>query len=258
MGFGYSFYSSIILHLQMFTNINQRPSVLFILLLNLVPIWGVIHWGWTPFYVFYLFWLETLIVSIFNAIKIFACRGDEYDEKLHSSNHKYASLHVNYFSHIGKASRYLLVRIFIFFFYLLFIVTFIGFLASQKTDDGLDIFKVIFFKHKAFNYTLLAFAINQLMQFLFDFYGNEDYKRTHASDFASIFDGRQLVIHVAVVLSGVLGSQGSIFNTKINTSYLSLIMVGIFCVVKSIYEVFVFLLQRETIKKREVPKEAIQ
>lgn len=123
----------------------------------------------------------------------------------------------------------------------------------------MDILNVLFFKHKEFNYTLLAFIINQLMQFLFDFYGNGDYKRTHASDFASIFDGRQLVIHVAVVLSGVIGAQGEIFNTKINANYLSLIMVGIFCVIKSIYEIFLFSQQRDAIKKRyEMPKEAIQ
>lgn len=244
----------------MFTNINQRPSALFILVLNLVPIWGVIHWGWTPFYVFYLFWLETLIVSIFNAIKIVSCRGDEYEQKLHTSNHKFSNLHVNYLSHIGKASRYLLIRIFIFFFYLLFIVVFIGFFATKQTGGkSLDLMQVIFFRHEAFNYTLLAFAINQLMQFIFDFYANGNYKRTHASDFASIFDGRQLVIHVAVVLAGIIGAQGKIFNTKVEASYVNIVMVTIFCVVKSVYEVFKFSQEKKVIDKRyEVPTEAIR
>lgn len=244
----------------MFTNLNQRPSAFFILLLNLVPIWGVLHWGWTPFYVFYLFWLETLIVSIFNAVKIVGCRGDEYEQKLHFSNHKFASLHVNYLSHIGKACRYLLVRIFIFFFYLLFIVVFIGFFANKQVGGrSLDIMQVILFRHEAFNYTLLAFAINQLMQFIFDFYANGNYKRTHASDFASIFDGRQLVIHVAVVLAGIIGAQGKIFNTKLEPSYVNIVMVTIFCIVKSIYEVFKFSQEKKVIDKRyEVPAEAIQ
>ncbi len=245
----------------MFTSINQRPSVLFIFLLNLVPIWGVLHWGWTPFYVFYLFWLETLIVSIFNAIKIVGCRGDEYDQKLHSSNHKYAGLHVNYLSHIGKASRYLLARIFIFFFYLLFIVVFIGFFANKQggVKGGLGILDVLVFRHEAFNYTLLAFAINQLAQFIFDFYANGNYKRTHASDFASIFDGRQLVIHVAVVLAGIFGAQGQIFGNKLNPSHVSIVMVTIFCIVKSIYEVFKYTQEKKVIDKRyEVPTEAIQ
>ncbi len=209
---------------------------------------------------FYLFWLETLIVSIFNFFKIIGCRGDEYEQKLHNSNHKYARVHVNYLSHIGKASRYLLVRIFIFFFYLLFIVVFIGFFATKQVGErSLDILEVIFFKHEAFNYTLLAFAVNQLAQFLFDFYGNGSYKKTHASDFASIFDGRQLVIHVAVVLAGVIGSQEKIFDIKMNPTYVNVIMVTIFCIVKSVYEVVKFNLEKKTMEKRyEVPDEAIQ
>ncbi|UEG49818.1 DUF6498-containing protein [Ferruginibacter lapsinanis] len=244
----------------MFTNINQRPSVFFIFLLNLVPIWGVIHWGWTPFYVFYLFWLETLVVSIFNAIKIIACRGDEYDVKLHSSNHKFADIHVNHWSHIGKALRYFFIRLAIFFFYLIFIVVFIGFFASNKTGgSGLSILNVIIFRNETFNYTLLAFILNQVGQLIFDFYSNGDYKKVHPSDFASIFDGRQLVVHVAVVLGGVIGAQGKIFNTKIEPNYVAIIVVSIFCVVKSIYEVFIFKQQQSMIEERQkIPAEAIQ
>lgn len=244
----------------MFTNLNRQPSALFILLLNLVPIWGVLHWGWTPFYVFYLFWLETLIVSIFNTFKIVACRGDENNSGLLFNGQVHKPQRVDHLGHISKASGYLLVRIFIFFFYLLFIVVFIGMFASRQTGSKpMAIMEVLLFRHEAFNYTLLAFVFNQLMQFIFDFYANGNYKRTYPSDFAAIFDGRQLVIHVAVVLAGVIGAQGEIFKTKINPDYISVIMVSIFCVVKSIYEVFKFTQNKKMIDKRyTIPDEAIQ
>ena len=229
---------------------QQRLSILFIIALNLVPIWGVLHWGWTPFYVFYLFWLETLIVAVFNTFKIIGCRGDEYNEKLHNSGHTYAGLHVNYASHTGKAIRYLLIRIAIFCFYLVFIVAFIGIIASKKSE-GFSVFETMFFRNPAFNYTVLAFILNQLCQLIFYFYANSDYKRTHPSDFASIFDGRQLIVHVAVVLGGFLAAQKQVFNTTLNLGNISIIIVSIFCVVKSIFEVFKFMAETTTLEKRD-------
>ncbi len=233
----------------MLNNLEQRLSLLLVIALNLMPIWGVIHWGWTPFYVFYLFWLETLIIAVFNTLKIIGCRGDEFDEKLHNSNHPYKGLHVNYVSHAGKAIRYLLMRIGIFCFYLIFIVTFIGIMASQKSEH-FSILSIILFRNPTFNYTLLAIILNQLRQLIFYFYINGDYKRTHPSDFASIFDGRQLIVHIAVVLGGVLASQKKIFNTDIEPGNISLIIVTIFCFAKSVYEIFLFNSQRNTLEKR--------
>jgi hypothetical protein len=244
----------------MLPNIQQRPSLLFILALNLIPIWGVLHWGWTPFYVFYLFWLETLVVSVFNTIKIIGCRGEEYENRLHDSGHKYAEVHVNYLSHIRKGLRYFIIRLFIFFFYLLFIVVFIGFFVSSKTGNkATDVLGVILFQHAEFNYTLLAFILNQVGQLIFDFYANGNYKKVHPSDFASIFDGRQLVIHVAVVLGGILGAQEKIFNTTITAAYTSVIIVSIFCIVKSIFEVFKYNQEKNMMEKRyKIPDQAIQ
>ena len=234
----------------MVTGIQQRIYILFIIALNLIPIWGVLYWDWTPFYVFYLFWLETLIVAIFNTFKIIGCRGHEYSEKLHKSGHKYSGLHVNYASHTGKAIRYLLIRIGIFCFYLVFIVAFIGITAGKK-NEKLSIFELMFFRNPAFNYTLVAFILNQLIQLMFNFYVNGNYKRTHPSDFASIFDGRQLIVHVAVVLGGFIAAQKQVFNTSLNPDNISIVIVSIFCLVKSVFEVFKFMTEKNTIGKRD-------
>ena len=233
------------------SSLQSRLSILYIIALNLLPVWGVLYWGWTPFFVFYLFWMETLIVAFFNAVKIIGCRGVEYEEKLHNSSHKYSGLHVNYASHIGKAIRYLLIRIFIFCFYLVFIVVFIGLIASNK-NEGMSIFKVMWFRSLSFNLALLAFILNQLIQLILDFYQNGDYKRTHPSDFASIFDGRQLVVHIAVVLGGLLAARKQVFNTSLDHGSISIIIVSIFCIAKSVYEVFKFITEKNTIEKRDI------
>ena len=154
--------------------------------------------------VFYLFWIETLIISVFNALKIIFCRGEEFETRLEVSSHKLAEVHVKYGSHLRKAFTYMVVRIFIFFFYLLFIVVFIGFVIADDADKK-EVFHTLAFINKSFNYALLGFILHQAIQFIFNFILNDEYKTTHASDFAAIFDGRQIIIHVAVVLSGVFG-----------------------------------------------------
>ncbi len=219
---------------------KQSPSLAIIIALNLLPIWGVWQWGWTPFVIFYLFWMETLIIAFFNFLKIIFCRGDEYDSRLEISSHKYADLHVKYGSHIRKAIVYLCVRLFFFFFYLLFIVVFIGFIMPKKAGTH-EVLDTLLFFNRTFNLALLGFILNLAVQFIFNFILNEEYKRTHPSDFAALFDGRQVIIHVAVVLGGVFGGVfgGKFSNNTSSSNQMAvyLFVITVFCVVKIIYEV---------------------
>jgi hypothetical protein len=218
---------------------NKKPgSLALIILLNLLPIWGVWQWGWTPFMAFYLFWIETLIIAFFNTIKILFCRGDEYDQHLEASKHKYADIHTNFGSHIRQALGYLFVRLFIFFFYLIFIVVFIGFLTSGP-GSGQGVLETMFFFNKTFNYALLGFVLNQAIDLIFNFILNDEYKKTHPSDFAAIFDGRQVIIHVAVVIGGVFSGFFDKFTASSEHKHMitSLFVISVFCLVKVIYEV---------------------
>lgn len=41
-----------------------------LLLLNLVPVYGVFHWGWKSFDLIFLYWIENLIIGAFTVLKI--------------------------------------------------------------------------------------------------------------------------------------------------------------------------------------------
>lgn len=47
-----------------------RPSVLVLVLANLVPLGGVLFLGWEIFPLVFLFWFENVIVGVFNALKM--------------------------------------------------------------------------------------------------------------------------------------------------------------------------------------------
>lgn len=213
----------------------KQSAIFTIIISNIIPIIGIIFWGWTPFYVFWLFWMETLIVSFFNAIKIIMCRGDEMEVKLHQSKMPFAKTHSNHSSHWRKGIIYIFFRLFIFAFYSLFIIVFLGFM-SNTPENAFKNSQVLAFANTSFNYALLAFFCSQLVQFYAEFILNENYKTTHPSDFSTIFDGRQLVLHIAIVLGAVI-SQFMIKGGTQNT-FSMVIVVVIFAILKTLYDVW--------------------
>ncbi len=49
----------------------SRPSVVTLVLANLVPVFGVLVLGWETFPLLFLFWAENLIIGAFNVLKMF-------------------------------------------------------------------------------------------------------------------------------------------------------------------------------------------
>ena len=119
----------------------KKPVVIFfIVAFNLVPIFGVVFYNWQPFEAFWFFWVETLIMALFNSIRI-----------VFSQNQQPATVNTNapLVYNINKGIKYLLKRICIFLFYSIFIIAFIGFVANNNADKG-TVFTTLFFQKQVF------------------------------------------------------------------------------------------------------------
>ena len=46
------------------------PSVVFLVAVNLIPLFGVIFWGWKVFPIMILFWFENIIIGVFFILRI--------------------------------------------------------------------------------------------------------------------------------------------------------------------------------------------
>ncbi len=205
---------------------NKRVIIFFIIAFNLVPVFGVFFYNWQPFDAFWFFWVETLIVAVFNCIRIIYSQGRQQD-----TANKPPKLTYN----INRGLKYLLVRIGIFLFYSLFIIVFIGFVANTSTDKG-KVLGTILFQNKFFNLSLLISITSQGYYLVFYFFRNGAFITTRPDSYAALFDSRQLVIHVAVVL----GAMGGMFLTK-NTAYgnySSTFIIGLLCICKCAAELF--------------------
>jgi len=204
---------------------NKKISILFIIVFNLIPILGVAYFNWQPFEAFWFFWVETLIVALFNTIRIVYSQGQLPDNVNTNKPLVY---------HLNKGIKYLVIRIVIFLFYALFIITFIGFVANVNKDK-VSIFTTLLFQNKLFNAGLFISIFSQGYYLLTTFFRNGAFYTSTPDSFTAIFDGRQLVMHIAIVL----GALGAIYLQK-NTSfgnYSSIFIISLLCICKCVFDI---------------------
>lgn len=205
---------------------NKPVVFFFIVAFNLVPVFGVLFYNWQPFEAFWFFWVETLIMAFFNSIRIVFSQNQQSATTSTSSPLVY---------HINKGIQYLLIRIGIFLFYSIFIITFIGFVANNNADKE-PVINTLLFQNSFFNLSLLISIFSQTYYLVFYFFRSGAFITARPDSYAALFDGRQLVMHFAVVL----GAFGSMFLAK-NTSfgnYSSIFIISLLCFCKCVAELF--------------------
>lgn len=148
-----------------------------IIMFNLVPIAGVLFYGWVPFEMFWLFWMETLVLTVFNSIRIIFSQGNSREIGVQDAALKL---------HVAQAIRYLNIRIFIFFFYALFIVVFIGFM-TDRGSSAIHVAQTLALQNKLFNIALLFYAMSQVYYLVKYFFMAGTYQFSKPASFASLF-----------------------------------------------------------------------
>lgn len=204
---------------------NKNVMLPLIIFSNLFPLYGVIHYNWTIFSVVYIYWLELLIISTFQLLKIMFAEGDE---------------EATFFSKLTIALRFFAFRTGIFFFYLLFIVVFLGFLISGKENSdgsGIQLFDVIFLKGNFYKITLLSFLVYNIVEFVVLFLLNGAYKNAKPEDNFIILEPHILVVHLVVVL-GTFLYQGATENLHWNHKNAMIATVSLFVVIKIIIDIY--------------------
>ncbi|MBP6659533.1 MAG: hypothetical protein KA174_02570 [Chitinophagales bacterium] len=203
---------------------HQKSQILipFIIISNLFPLYGVLKFNWTIFSVVYIFWLEMLIVSTFLLLKILFSQGD--------SNATFASKLI-------LATKFFVFRTGIFFFYLLFIVVFLGFLVTGKEDfKNAGIFQTMTLQDPFYKITLLNFVAFNLLEFLVQFLAIGDYKKSKPIDNFVLVDEHMIVVHVVVVLGSFL-YEFVLKSMKVNHHTAMIICVALFVLIKILVDI---------------------
>lgn len=185
------------------------------IVMNFIPLLGVMFFDWSVFALIYAFWLETLGISFLNAIRIFTAKKDNTGG-----------------FYWFTALRYLFVRCGILLFYMIFILVFIG-VQISTTQSGSNFASYLLLDNPTFRLTVITFFLIKSIEMVYHTFVKGERFETSAKDFHPISDGRTIVIHLVIVL-GVFAHQ--FFSEKLDDHAGVVAFAVVFVLVKTIAE----------------------
>lgn len=166
-----------------------KPSVIILIVANLVPIFGVIFLGWEVFPILLLFWIENVIVGVFNVLKMLTVKPAQANGHLAK-----ASIIPFFCVHYGMFT--LVHGIFVFFI-------FGGFLESDSFFPDIP-GTVERIRDYQLGWAVLGLAASHAISFVINYIGRGEYKQTNLSQLMAQPYGRVVVLHLTILIGGFL------------------------------------------------------
>ncbi|MGA2240436.1 MAG: DUF6498-containing protein [Verrucomicrobiota bacterium] len=163
----------------------QRPSVIALLLANLVPVAGVFIFHWEVFPLMFLFWSENVIIGVFNVLKMLCAAPKNPTEWAGKSfNIPFFCVHYGMFTFIHGV---IIIKIF----------------GGGSGFPNVGTFLRIA-RENHLEWAILGFVISHGISFATNFLYSGEYKRTGASGLFLQPYARVIVLHVTIIFGGIL------------------------------------------------------
>lgn len=187
------------------TSSEPRQSTLVLIFANMIPLFGVLFFGWSLFSIMVLYWAENVIVGMLNVPKILRAKGKSKQKLQMRINEKPI-----------KTTSGVLASFFLFHYGLFTLIhgvfVFAFFSQTGSLHEGLFIaFCSLFLSH------YISYKIN--------FIGSEEYKQVSPDMLFSQPYKRMVVLHITIIFGGffVMTTGGGIMPLVI----LTLVKTGI-------------------------------
>ena len=196
---------------------RHRWSIAALVVANLVPLVGVLAFGWSALNVVLLYWMENIVIGLINVLKMVTCwPGPE--AMVNASTSKLVDQHEHGNAPPGEdagatdmalqASKLFLVPFFTvhygFFCFIhgMFICVLLGgSFSSSMLDNPLAIGQQAF-QSMGMKLAVVALAVSHFVSYCVNFMGRGEYRRTSPPVLLFQPYGRVIVLHIAIVVSG--------------------------------------------------------
>jgi hypothetical protein len=157
-----------------------RPSILVLVAVNLIPLAGVLFFGWSVFAVVVLFWAENLVIGILNVARmltLYIRKGDRGALGLAG----FFAMHFGIFTAVHGV-----------FVFALFAPS--G--SAQGAEEAAGLAHLWL--------PLLALAGSHLLSFFYNYLGRREWEAVTAEDLMLAPYGRVVALHVAILVGAFL------------------------------------------------------
>jgi hypothetical protein len=202
-----------------------NASLIALVAANLLPVAGVLLWGWNIFEIVSLYWFENVVIGVFNVLKMLAATGEFQLKDQARGNPKEDPEMPDYLktpTASGIANhgiKFFLIPFFTFhygmfcFVHGIFVVVLLGgrdgkmISGDPFTGAGAMVSRIFDSGGKWFVFAIVA---SHLFSYLFNYIGKGEYRRTSAPALMVAPYGRVVVLHVAILFGAfVITALGS-------------------------------------------------
>lgn len=167
----------------------QRPSVIALLLANLVPVFGVLFLHWEVFPLMFLFWFENVIVGVFNVLKmLFAAPENPQAWAGKVFLIPFFCVHYGIFTFVHGV----------------FVIGLFGggFRPGAEFPISETFWQALRENH--LGWAVLGLAVSRGISFATNYLGNGEYRRASLQQLMAQPYGRVVVLHLAILGGGFL------------------------------------------------------
>jgi hypothetical protein len=203
-----------------------NASLIALVAANLLPVAGVLLWGWNIFEIVSLYWFENVVIGFFNVLKMLAATGEVQLKRKARGNPSEDPEIPDYLktpatSGIAKHGiKLFLIPFFSFhygmfcFVHGIFVVVLLGgrgggMISGDPFSSAGAMASRIF--DSGGKWFVIAIVASHLFSYLFNYLGKGEYRRTSAPELMAAPYGRIVVLHIAILFGAfvitALGSQ---------------------------------------------------
>lgn len=181
---------------------------LSILLVNSIPFIGVLFWGWQVFPLMLLFWLENIVLGVFNAIKMLFAAGDASSASHDNKEQSFRNTPIK--AQISLEN--IALTLFFCFHYGMFcfvhgVFVFALFASPEGFSNPFGQQGIFIDTLLLLRWALLAIVLHPLIFLIMDYFGKGHYRHTKLIEQMHEPYGRIMILHVTIVFSGYLLMQ---------------------------------------------------
>ncbi len=166
-----------------------QPSVATLIIANVVPLFGVLFLGWKIFPLLVLFWLENVIVGVFNVFKMLLASPSspgQWVAKIGAI--PFFCFHYGIFT--------LVHGLFVFLMFGGLLMDSPDFPTPSVIGDAFGTFQL--------GWAALALFLSHLISFIINYIGKGEYKQSKLNELMQQPYSRVVVLHVTIILGGFL------------------------------------------------------